>query len=66
MGFLNAIWSIAGFGVGIFVGVIAGYFFLIYFKPTDVKVCYRWQQREKNISGTFVWCLKKLWKERGN
>lgn len=37
MGFLNALWSTCGFFVGISVGLIVGYFFFIYFKPSDVK-----------------------------
>ncbi|KGN61930.1 synaptotagmin-1 isoform X1 [Cucumis sativus] len=37
MGFLNALWSICGFSLGISAGFILGYFFFIYFKPTEVK-----------------------------
>lgn len=39
MDFLNALWSIWGFFVGISVGLVVGYFLFIYFKPSDVKVC---------------------------
>ncbi|TYJ99547.1 synaptotagmin-1-like [Cucumis melo var. makuwa] len=37
MGFLNALWSICGFSLGISAGFIVGYFFFIYFKPSHVK-----------------------------
>ncbi|XP_023512910.1 synaptotagmin-1-like isoform X1 [Cucurbita pepo subsp. pepo] len=37
MDFLNALWSIWGFFVGISVGLVVGYFLFIYFKPSDVK-----------------------------
>ncbi|XP_022943990.1 synaptotagmin-1-like isoform X5 [Cucurbita moschata] len=37
MDFLNVLWSIWGFFVGISVGLVVGYFLFIYSKPSDVK-----------------------------
>ncbi|XP_058090930.1 synaptotagmin-2-like [Magnolia sinica] len=37
MGILSALFGFCGFGVGISVGLIAGYFLFIYFQPNDVK-----------------------------
>ena len=38
MGFFSTILGFCGFGVGISIGLVAGYFLFIYFQPTDVKV----------------------------
>ena len=38
MGFLSSVLGFFGFGVGISIGLIAGYFLFIYFQPSDVKV----------------------------
>lgn len=37
MGFLGSLLGILGFGVGIWIGLIVGYFLFIYFEPRDVK-----------------------------
>ncbi|XP_045819629.1 synaptotagmin-1-like [Trifolium pratense] len=37
MGFFSTILGFFGFGVGISIGLILGYFLFIYFQPTDVK-----------------------------
>ncbi|GMY05451.1 synaptotagmin-1-like isoform X1 [Fagus crenata] len=37
MGFFSTILGFCGFGVGISIGLVAGYFLFIYFQPTDVK-----------------------------
>lgn len=41
MGFFSAILGFFGFGVGISIGLVAGYFLFIYFQPTNVEVCMR-------------------------
>ncbi|MED6181076.1 hypothetical protein PIB30_016219 [Stylosanthes scabra] len=38
MGFFGTILGFFRFGVGINIGLIAGYFLFIYFQPTDVKI----------------------------
>lgn len=37
MGFLGSLLGILGFGVGISIGLVLGYFLFIYFEPRDVK-----------------------------
>ncbi|KAG2703160.1 hypothetical protein I3843_06G116700 [Carya illinoinensis] len=37
MGFFSTILGFCGFGVGISIGLVAGYFFFIYFQPSDVQ-----------------------------
>ncbi|KAI3949879.1 hypothetical protein MKW92_003902 [Papaver armeniacum] len=37
MGFFSTILGFCGFGIGISIGVVVGYFLFIYFQPTDVK-----------------------------
>ncbi|KAJ8513338.1 hypothetical protein OPV22_003772 [Ensete ventricosum] len=37
MGFLSSLLGFLGFGTGIGVGLLIGYYFFIYFQPTDVK-----------------------------
>lgn len=37
MGFFSTVLGFCGFGVGIFIGLVAGYFLFIYFQPNDVK-----------------------------
>ncbi|XP_010270400.1 PREDICTED: synaptotagmin-3-like [Nelumbo nucifera] len=37
MGFLSSLLGILGFGIGIPVGLLVGYFLFIYFEPRDVK-----------------------------
>ncbi|XP_020096630.1 synaptotagmin-3-like isoform X1 [Ananas comosus] len=37
MGFVSTVLGIVGFGCGVAIGVLIGYFFYIYFNPTDVK-----------------------------
>ncbi|XP_042508587.1 synaptotagmin-1 [Macadamia integrifolia] len=37
MGFFSTIFGFFGFGVGITIGLVVGYFLFIYFQPTDVK-----------------------------
>lgn len=37
MGFLGSLLGILGFGVGVSIGLIVGYFLFIYFEPRDVK-----------------------------
>lgn len=37
MGFVNSILGLFGFGVGISIGLLVGYFFFIYFESSDVK-----------------------------
>lgn len=37
MGFFSTVLGFFGFGVGISIGLVAGYFLFIYFQPTDVK-----------------------------
>jgi len=38
MGFFSTIFGFFGFGVGISIGLVVGYFLFIYFQPTDVEV----------------------------
>jgi hypothetical protein len=38
MGFVSTVVGFFGFGVGVTIGVLIGYFLFIYFQPTDVKV----------------------------
>ena len=38
MGFFSTILGFFGFGIGVTIGLVAGYFLFIYFQPTDVKV----------------------------
>lgn len=38
MGLLSSILGFCGFGVGISMGLVIGYYLFIYFQPTDVKV----------------------------
>ncbi|KAI5402310.1 Arf guanine nucleotide exchange factor syt1 [Lathyrus oleraceus] len=37
MGFFSTIFGFFGFGIGIFIGLVAGYFLFIYDQPNDVK-----------------------------
>lgn len=38
MGVLSTLLGFCGFGVGVWGGVVVGYYLFIYFQPTDVKV----------------------------
>lgn len=38
MGILSSFLGFFGFGVGISIGIVVGYFLFIYFQPNDVKV----------------------------
>jgi len=38
MGFFGTIFGFFGFGIGISIGFVIGYFLFIYVQPTDVKV----------------------------
>lgn len=38
MGFFSTIFGFTGFGIGISIGLVAGYFLFIYFQPSDVQV----------------------------
>lgn len=38
MGIISTIMGVFGFGFGITVGLVVGYFLFIYYQPTDVKV----------------------------
>jgi hypothetical protein len=38
MGFFSTILGFCGFGFGISIGLVAGYFLFIYFQPSDVQV----------------------------
>ena len=40
MGILSTILGFCGFGVGISIGLLIGYYLFIYFQPTDVKVSF--------------------------
>lgn len=37
MGFFSTIFGFCGFGVGISMGLMIGYYLFIYFQPSDVK-----------------------------
>ncbi|KAF5448977.1 hypothetical protein F2P56_029467 [Juglans regia] len=37
MGFFSTIFGFSGFGIGISIGLVAGYFLFIYFQPSDVQ-----------------------------
>ncbi|KAK1305354.1 Synaptotagmin-2 [Acorus calamus] len=37
MGLLSSLFGLCGFGVGISAGLVIGYYFFIYFQPSDVK-----------------------------
>jgi hypothetical protein len=39
MGLLSTIFGFFGFGIGISIGLISGYFLFIYIQPTHVQVC---------------------------
>lgn len=39
MGFVSSVLGFFGFGIGVSAGILIGYFLLIYFHPSDVKVC---------------------------
>jgi hypothetical protein len=38
MGFFSTVLGFFGFGVGVTLGLVIGYYLFIYFQPTDVKV----------------------------
>ncbi|KAG6625082.1 hypothetical protein CIPAW_16G071200 [Carya illinoinensis] len=38
MGFFSTILGFCSIGVGISIGLVAGYFFVIYFQPNDIQV----------------------------
>ena len=38
MGFFSILMGIVGFGIGIPLGLVVGFFFFIYSKPDEVKV----------------------------
>ena len=38
MGFFSTVLGFFGFGTGLSIGVVVGYYLFIYFQPTDVKV----------------------------
>lgn len=38
MGFVSSLFGIIGFGIGIPIGLLLGYFIFIYFEPGDVNV----------------------------
>lgn len=38
MGFFSTVLGFCGFGFGVAIGLVAGYFIFIYFQPSDVKV----------------------------
>lgn len=40
MGIISTILGVFGFGIGISIGLVIGYFLFIYSQPTDVKVCF--------------------------
>lgn len=40
MGIVSTILGFCGFGVGISIGLLIGYYLFIYFQPTDVKVSF--------------------------
>ncbi|KAL5995644.1 hypothetical protein ACLOJK_025710 [Asimina triloba] len=61
MGFFSAVFGFFGFGVGISVGLVAGYYLFIYFQPSDVKNIVYWMiltiQRRLWFPGTqFGYC----------
>ncbi|KAF9622821.1 hypothetical protein IFM89_034056 [Coptis chinensis] len=37
MGFFSTVFGLCGFGMGISIGLVIGYFFFVYFQPSDVK-----------------------------
>ncbi|MFS7937486.1 hypothetical protein Hanom_Chr05g00428131 [Helianthus anomalus] len=39
MGIVSAIAGTFGFGIGVSIGLVMGYYFFIYFQPTHVEVC---------------------------
>jgi hypothetical protein len=38
MGFFSTVLGFFGFGIGVTLGFVIGYYLFIYFQPTDVKV----------------------------
>jgi hypothetical protein len=38
MGFFSTVLGFFGFGIGVTLGLVIGYYLFIYFQPTDVKV----------------------------
>lgn len=40
MGIISTVLGVFGFGIGISIGLVIGYFVFIYTQPTDVKVCF--------------------------
>jgi hypothetical protein len=38
MGVVSTVLGFSGFGFGFTAGIVIGYYFFIYFQPTDVKV----------------------------
>ena len=40
MGVVSTVLGFSGFGFGFSAGIVIGYYFFIYFQPTDVKVEY--------------------------
>lgn len=40
MGIISTIMGVFGFGIGVTIGLVIGYFLFVYYQPTDVKVCF--------------------------
>lgn len=53
MGFFRTVLGFFGFGVGVTMGLVIGYYLFIYFQPTDVKVRF--------ATLLFVGCLVVVW-----
>lgn len=43
MGFFSTILGLCGFGIGISMGLVIGYFLFVYLQPNDVKVRFRFK-----------------------
>lgn len=46
MGFFSTILGLCGFGIGISMGLVIGYFLFVYLQPNDVKVGFRFKPYE--------------------
>lgn len=54
MGFFGTILGLFGFGVGISIGLVAGYFLFIYVQPNNVEVSVPFLSLFPPMSGSFT------------
>jgi hypothetical protein len=64
MGLLSTVMGVVGFGWGISLGLVVGYFVFIYLRSTDVKARCSLSLSRSLISASSAY--RKLWLQRGN